>query len=384
MRCLSNLQKCVVTVTLITLYLLYQERSTGFDSATYSVWQITADRIVVFGDDWSDTFDAAQHPGRGEVWIETFCAELGCELIDNFAHSRPRNLDEGGAIPVIDADVHSQAMTQGINDGALIDLKTQVQQFLTAEKEKLLIPRILRPSDNWTVFTVFFGLWDLLAYSTLEVEPAMQAIDSSIAVLFDQLDLIATHFSNPMKVVLPRMVDPTFLPLFKPTKNDTTGRFAQMQHQQVFLSAYWNTVLLKSAMQWQNGKVFMPDPGAVVLEQTRAKQLHAQGISDVYGADRPTPLVQNVEQPCLIMLLDSNKTSLQAAAAEECSDPDAHLFWDHIKLGSIAMQLIGRQAASLVCNNRTLIDQTTHGPTYGYRPEQQEGERFNPKIPPGY
>lgn len=218
-------------------------------------------------------------------------------------------------------------MTGQVNNRTSVDFKTQVQQFLKYDEEKHRSSKSLHMFDSLTVFTVYFGLWDLLEYSTLESEFAIQAIDNSIAELFHQLDLLAERASVPMKVVIPRMVDTTFLPRFMPTMHGIKKQSAQTQHQRVFLSTYWNDVLLQSAMQWPNGEVFMPDPNAVIIEQVRAKQLYSEGIMDASGAGESMPLFQYVEQPCLIVWSDSNTTDLQAAAIEKCSDPTAHLFW---------------------------------------------------------
>jgi hypothetical protein len=221
-------------------------------------------------------------------------------------------------------------MTGKGNNMSLIDLRTQVEQFLKYEKEKYRIPQRFRPSDEWTIFAVFFGLWDLLEYSKLEVEFAMRAIDNSIAELFNQLDVLAAHSLTPIRVVLPQMIDITFLPRFKPNKDGPSVRFAQMQHQRLFLQTYWNAVLSKGAVQWQNGKVYMPEPNAIVIQHVRMKQLHSEGILDAFSSGGRMPLFEHVEQPCVNMLLDGNATSLQAAAVEKCSDPTAHLFWSVI------------------------------------------------------
>jgi hypothetical protein len=51
-------------------------------------WHESTHRIVVFGDDWSDTrsnrvsthlqlLDAVRDPNEGELWTETLCKEVG-------------------------------------------------------------------------------------------------------------------------------------------------------------------------------------------------------------------------------------------------------------------------------------------------------------------
>jgi hypothetical protein len=237
------------------------------------------------------------------------------------------NLDNDTVGSVIDSDSHSTAMAGKSNILTLNDFKTQVEQFLAYEKTTHRMLRRLGVHDERTIFTIFFGLWDILEYSTLEIEPAMRAVDYSVAQLFLQLDLLAAQSLTPMRVVIPQMIDTTFLPRFKPTKDGEIEKFARVQHQRLFLLSYWNTVLLQVAMRWQIGEIFMPATNAVVMEHVRMKQLQSEGISDASGAGKYIPLFEVVDQPCVTTLSDSNTTNLQAAAVEKCTDPTAHLFW---------------------------------------------------------
>jgi hypothetical protein len=89
MRYLSRLHGCAAAVILIVLYFFYQERALGFGSTMRGGERHeTTHRIVVFGDDWSDTgsdrvsthlqlLDAVRHPYQGELWTETLCKEVG-------------------------------------------------------------------------------------------------------------------------------------------------------------------------------------------------------------------------------------------------------------------------------------------------------------------
>jgi hypothetical protein len=248
-------------------------------------------------------------------------------LIDNFATSVPKDQDSSAVGSLIDSDVHSDAMNGKGNNSVLIDFKKQVQQYLAYEKAKYRIPQRLRPTDDWTVFTIFFGLWDLLEYSKLEKDFAMRAIDNSIAELFRQIEVLAEHSSGSVRFVLPQVIDTTFLPRFKPATSGSGAQFAQLQHQRLFLQTYWNSVLLRGAAHWQGGSIFVPDPNAVVMEHVRMKQLLSEGIVDASGAGNHISLLEDVERPCVTTLLDGNGTNLHAAPVEKCSDPSARLFW---------------------------------------------------------
>ncbi|KAJ4368901.1 hypothetical protein N0V83_005983 [Neocucurbitaria cava] len=354
MRFLSRLHVCAGATILLIVYFVWLQHSTYITSSIQTILGAKTQRVVVFGDDWSDTgkyrvspppksLRATRDRDQGEVWVETLCKEvtitpcsskamfdtrqLACGTIDNFARSIPSETASVGSM--VDSDIYAQASTGKSNKDTAtsFDFKTQVQQYLTYDKGDRNMSERLRGIDQRTVFTVFFGLWDLLEYSKLQREHAMRAIDNSIAELFQGLDALAKHAAFPIKVILPSMVDVTFLPRFQSGRSTTQEHFAESQHYLVFLRTYWNNVLFQAATQWENGAVFMPDPNAVIMEQVKANQLHYEQISDASGNSKQAPLFEYVEQPCLSSKQGNSVTDLQAAAIEKCSDPAQHLFW---------------------------------------------------------
>lgn len=212
---------------------------------------------------------------------------------------------------------------QNNNIETMFDFKTQVQQFLEYEtkKHRVGVPERLRKIDEWSIFTVSFGLWDLFEYSMLEREYATKAIDNSIEVLFENLDLLAKNVASPMKIILPKLVDVTFLPRFQSMKDINKEHFAEDQHQLVFLWEYWNTVLTRTARHWRNGQIYMPNPNNLILDQVRTKQLYSQNLTDAAGRGTQAPLFDYVEEPCMKLTSDDDARILQA---EDCSK---HLFW---------------------------------------------------------
>ena len=230
---------------------------------------------------------------------------------------------------LVDAGVHAEATGNKSNKAALtpFDFTTQVEQFITYDKGRRVIPQRLRGADEWTFFTVFFGLWDLLEYSRLEKQFAMTAIQRSIEELFHNLDILAEYVALPPKVIVPKMIDVTFLPWFQSKRSGTTqAQFAEIQHHLVFLWTYWNTLLLRTASQWENGTIYIPEPNNLIMQEVRAKQLHSRQISDATGIGKQAPLFEYVEQPCLPSQPGS-AADLQASDVQKCSAPDHHLFW---------------------------------------------------------
>jgi hypothetical protein len=346
MRFFSRLHVCAALAILMILYFTWVH-SANFEETVNTVWRGNAHRIVVFGNDWSDTGSyrvsspvlsavVARDADRGDLWVETLCKEvserhhhvksssnksqLACDTIDNFAHSKPAAAAHIGSL--VDADVHTQAKGAQGNETTVtsFDFKTQMEQYVAYDKGRRVIPERLRKGDEWTFFTVFFGLWDLLEYSTLDKAAAMSAVVKSIEALFQSLDVLAEHSAHPPKVIIPKMIDASFLPEFQLQKKAMhEADFAVTQHRMVFLWTYWNTVLLRTASKWQKGAIYMPGPNDLIMDQVRAKQLHARQISDATGVGKQAPLFEHIEKPCL--------DSVRGSDLFKCSAPAEHLFW---------------------------------------------------------
>jgi hypothetical protein len=270
----------------------------------------------------------------------TLCVQLGCDFIDNYARSRS---GAGGDGPVVDADLFAQAVTGRDMSALAPDFKTQVRQFVQYEQGQRRGVSRLRAVDEWTVFSVSFGLWDVLGYGALEQRAGMRAVDASVAALFEGLDEVArvntmTKSRNKTTVVLPLLVDVTLLPRFQARRRDARHeqRFAEEQHKLVFLSTYWNTAVARAAAQWETegkGRVVMPDPNRVIVEQARASQLAvALNRHDHHGQHQhqhQQPLFDHIARPCL-----TSPADLNAATTAKCSDADRHLFWYRSSLPS--------------------------------------------------
>ncbi|OCL06147.1 hypothetical protein AOQ84DRAFT_399180 [Glonium stellatum] len=330
------------------------------------VWSGSSHQLVVFGDDWSDIGeyrisppDEASAPIRdadqGGLWTEVLCKELVCDYIDNFARSALPSKDGGISGALVDNDVYMNATSHNKTDTKpLADFKMQVQQWINFEKQKRLMPG-RQGKDEWTVFTVMFGVWDLWQYAALEKARAVYAIEGSIEELFHQLNTIAENSDGPIRVVLPLLFDVTFLPRFQMRKGSSAWQFAQNQHQAVFLLTYWNTALSRAASSWTAGDLFLPDINSVLVNEVRAKQLYAMGITDASGAGKQVPLFDEVETPCLAPVSESESTQdKEENTVTKCNKPTRHLFWDDMHLGGTAHGLIGREAAGLVNGNKTV------------------------------
>ena len=84
MRFLTRLHACVASTFVLVLYFTWLRPSLRIQDNIQRVWTGTAHRVVVFGDDWSDTgkYRVApppkenvrdRDPSSGDMWVEALC-----------------------------------------------------------------------------------------------------------------------------------------------------------------------------------------------------------------------------------------------------------------------------------------------------------------------
>ncbi|KAK7189095.1 hypothetical protein DPSP01_010321 [Paraphaeosphaeria sporulosa] len=396
MRFITRLHVCAAAALVTILYFSWRRPSTAYlKDNLQRVWKNSPRRVVVFGDDWSDTGEYRMFPppkgstrdrnaAQGDIWVETLCKELTCDWVDNFARSVPDNVGLEAVGSMVDSNIFLDVTSESRKETlAVFDFKTQVQHFIEFDKKKWRLPG-RHTADEQTVFTVLFGTWDLLQFSPLDKDAAIRAIDRSVKELFHNLDILADHVGT-LKVTVPNLMDVTFLPRYSDRKNESATEFAQDQHQAVFLWSYWNTALSQAASEWARGDVFVPNVHDIIMEEVRAKQMFTNRIADAKGNGRQEPLFEEVEKPCLVQ--DPNAQNLQAAA-HPCTDPSTHLFWDDMHLSGPAHELIGKEAARLVRGNEAVnSDARQRAKLQSATDKKSEGDKganFDLKFPPGY
>ncbi|KAE8872672.1 hypothetical protein PTNB73_01823 [Pyrenophora teres f. teres] len=313
----------------------------------------------------SNDIGTTVHTWRGSVHRIV----LGCDTIDNFAHSVPDAVGGVQTGALVDAGVHAEAKGAKSNNSAVLpfDFKTQVEYFITYNKGRRIIPQRFRKMDQWTYFTVFFGLWDLLEYSgwrNASAWPRLRRVST-----LSSANSTSWHSTQSFR---------------RKKKALREAAFAEAQHQLVFLHSYWNTVLVQAASRWKNGTIYMPEPNELIMQEVRVQQLYMRQISDAAGVGKQAPLFEYVEQPCLASQR-SNAIALQVADIHKCSAPAKHLFWDDIQLSGPAHELIGKQAALLVRGNLSVdVQQGLRASDKGKKADIEEERRFKLEFPPGY
>jgi hypothetical protein len=258
-----------------------------------------------------------------------------CDDIDNFARTQLPNGKTTGAVVRNDILGKVTSAEQPHMLEIIPDLRSQVQQWIDFEKKKRLMPSE-GFKDEWTLFTVYFGVWDLWHISEMSKDMAEDAIERAILELFAQLDIIAENSNFPVKVVLPLVVDITLLPRYLNRSHDSKrGNFAEKQHRSVYLAYYWNFALSQAAMQWTGGQIFMPDTNQWLVDQIRYHQLWNRGIADVAGEGVQVPIFDEIRSPCTGEAESNPEPSTKggriASSATKvsrvCDTPSRHLFW---------------------------------------------------------
>ncbi|KAJ5868332.1 hypothetical protein N7534_002885 [Penicillium rubens] len=119
-------------------------------------------RLVVFGDSWSDN---QPNSPQGKIWTDWLCS-----------------------------------MTHPT------DFKSQLQQWLDAETAatKDVSAEAVRSRQDRTIFVVLFGVWDLWSLVSKDYDAASKSVKRRIATLMDQLDTLSERLSTTgLRVILP-------------------------------------------------------------------------------------------------------------------------------------------------------------------------------------
>lgn len=258
-----------------------------------------------------------------------------CDRLLNFAQSFPSQpIHQRG--PVVDEVIFANA-TRSLNltlkPDNIPDLKAQVDQFLSGDvsDDKSLSESAKR---GQTVFTAFFGLWEIWMFVELTDSEAEIAISESVGSLFIELDRLAksrsTHLTRPI-IILPKVPDPTWFPRWFVERTSSSDQYGQLQRRAVTLTEEWNRLLDIHAQNVTKADMILPDFNQWILDLMRESNevADAQGLASrlfgKYTGGQPT--FTELRQPCVnyTAFPEGGLASLQSPAI--CSDASRHLFW---------------------------------------------------------
>jgi hypothetical protein len=101
--------------------------------------------------------------------------------------------------------------------------------------------------------------------------------------------------------------------------------------------------------------IFYYDLPSYLLNVIVEHQLEDEGLSDASGLGTGESPFESVYQPCIgeveVSLTDP---MVDLNGMSVCKEPEEYLFWDGFKLGSVAMEGIGKEVGTLVMDGKTL------------------------------
>lgn len=178
-------------------------------------------------------------------------------------------------------EIHAWALSQnqklrGVEtNNTYPDLASQISSFMSLPAPKI------QPSE--TIFILSFGFWDIYDFSRLDFLAAQNVTDTSIDFIFDQLDVLYTHFATNLypantkisnstiithhsapvhkfQVIIPRILDPTLAPGWisqhpVPVKPSSV---AEQQKNAVYLTERWNQGVETKIAAWMERAASVP------------------------------------------------------------------------------------------------------------------------------
>lgn len=160
------------------------------------------DRIVIFGDESSAIPSAAEvgaHRRRSSsepptiptTWASNLCQSLHASC-DSFAPIAP---SRGFVGSVVDNIVFNTTSP---------DLRDQVDRWIEFETEAR---KSGHEAERSSLFALFFGTNDVWEFSYLGRADAISAVEASLDSMFEQIGRVASHWADPIQVLVPTAID---------------------------------------------------------------------------------------------------------------------------------------------------------------------------------
>ncbi|KAJ5972346.1 Esterase SGNH hydrolase-type [Penicillium vulpinum] len=309
---LSAIALCTVFITGWILTSRTFSNIVPLASAPFQVASTFDQRLVVFGDSWSDN---QSHESQGKVWTDWLCSMLSCHQ-ENLAQTASpilKGKNIGAVVDNKELDLLGQ-----LSQTHVADFKSQLQQWLDAEATatKGLSEEAVRSRQDRTIFVVSFGVWDLWGLITKDYDTASKSVERRIATLIGQLDMLSERLgTTDLKFIVTQTVDVTFLPKFKSS--------GDQYKDTVRILDKWNRKLREVTKEWSHGTVYLFDTNAFMMDRIRDWQLFTAGIEEENGLGKNLDGWENVVEPCV----ESGFRVMMSKEKKQCEDPDKYLFW---------------------------------------------------------
>lgn len=177
--------------------------------------------------------------------------------------------------------------------------------------------------------TIFFGLWDIWQYSSLEPAMADDYVAQSVTTLFDQLSVLVrpsnSSDDNPL-LIIPKVFDPTWLPSWFVERSGLNGsdRTGKQGRQAVRLTKTWNDLLEKRSSAWNSSRLVIPDFNDRIIKLMRD---HRHFTVEQWATDTNATLPIPGPFDELIVPCTQYNRSSPTSQTRTCQDPSRHLFW---------------------------------------------------------
>ncbi|OQE13019.1 hypothetical protein PENFLA_c057G01650, partial [Penicillium flavigenum] len=295
------LSAVAVCMILTTAWFLTSRSFSDIDplaSDTFQIANMFDQRLVVFGDSWSDNKSNSPQ------------GKLSCHQENLAQTANPQKDKTIGAV----VDNKELNLLDRLSQTHPADFKSQLQQWLDAETAatKDLSAEAIRSRQDRTIFVVSFGVWDLWSLVAKDYDAASKSVERRIATLMGQLDTLSERLGTTgLRVILTQTVDVTFLPGFKA---------GGLDKDTVRILEEWNGKLGEVARE-RSGTVYLFDTNAFMMDRIRDWQLYAAGIEEENGSGRNLDGWENVVEPCV-----ESGFQVMMSKKEQCEHPDKYLF----------------------------------------------------------
>lgn len=346
MKLFARLHTLILLAFVTAAYFVWTLPSYRPIARAKKAWNRSTSHVVVFGDSWS-TFEQvsdteekeqgswfrirAQSPEK--TWVDELCKEMVCDKKLSFAQPFP-SLPTHQRGAVVNSDVFANA-TEFFNftlkpDG-IPDLKAQVDHFLAND---VLMPASGQASlgRGQTVFTAFFGLWEIWAFVALADAEAELAIMESVGSLFSELKrLLNSNLARSTRatIIIPTVPDPTWLPRWIVQRTSSADEHGQFQRQAVLLTELWNSLLEAGAQEYKEADIVLPDFNQWMMDLIREPEMAAYEFSGKlfgkYTGGQPT--FTDLRQPCVNYTASPQGEPAYLPPPVICADATHHLFW---------------------------------------------------------
>ncbi|KAK4221877.1 hypothetical protein QBC38DRAFT_491158 [Podospora fimiseda] len=347
-------------------------------------------RIVVFGQDDAATpgrMTTVLNGARMPAWTDVMCDELNCDTLLSFIPLSSKTNQHA----LTSNSIHLNHTSP--HQSLLPDLSQQIDFYLS-------LP--MKPTTSRTIYIITLGSSDIHSLTTnldLSLELSKKLVSTLSSEIFTQIERLYTTHTNSTKntfqVLIPTLLDPTIFPGWNSHSRTTTiSEKETALRNAASLTRHWNDLLKDKLDAWvfqsdctsssssnsslsvqiERDAIFL-DSSNYILDILREHSFVKQGLDDKTGTGRGIlkgGRFENISGVCYSTSSDGKKKKKQNDNKNKknivsvCENPNDYLFWNKEKLGPRAVKGIGRWAAEVMRNEKTVRAEMGRGVWAGW------------------